>query len=155
MSCWRHFFALNHVSFSPWSGSLRQTGRVLTLFDPSTANIMITRGNRDYFICFPCRASHLTQSILMKKKWRAVLESDWLQDVVYLYTTFLYRGSLLLLHFCLFIKHTGHIFSIFLQVTSNTVWGVWSGSSSTYTTITHGFPDVISEHRFWSLYRND
>lgn len=65
LSIWRHFFfALNHVSFTPWSGANSPYFNSLWSLHP--AYIMITRGNKDYFICFPCRALHLTQSILMK-----------------------------------------------------------------------------------------
>ena len=52
------------------------------LWSPHTANIMITRGNRDYFPCFPCTASRLTQSILMKENGRtAPPEADELHNM--------------------------------------------------------------------------
>lgn len=64
------FFALSHISFSPDQGLCSTQPCFNCLWSPRTANIMITRGNRDYFPCFPCTASRLTRSILMKENGR-------------------------------------------------------------------------------------
>lgn len=64
------FFALSHISFSPDQGLCSTQPCFNCLWSSRTANIMITRGNRDYFPCFPCTASRLTRSILMKENGR-------------------------------------------------------------------------------------